>query len=162
MIFRQASRAGQLAQTQTAKRMVGFIWHQRGHGSSEPNKYSLASSLLNSVPSTGSLALKKFMYNLYAYIIKYTNFHAFPWHIEQYSSVFTSEKQVQCLANPESRGCLFRHLPAHSRPTPLQVSQKQQRNLESKVSKMLCHLLLNMNSPQWTTEAAVSMTDRHL
>jgi hypothetical protein len=82
------------------------------------------------------------MYNLYAYISKYTTFHAFPWHIEQYSSVFTTEKQVQRLANRESRGCLFRHLPAHSRPTsPLQVSLKQRRNLVSKVSNMYFHFI---------------------
>jgi hypothetical protein len=85
--------------TQRVKRIVGIIWHQHSHGSSEPNKYSLVSSLLNAVPSTGSLMLKKFMYNLYAYVSKYTNFHAFPRHIEQYSSVFTTEKQVQHLAN---------------------------------------------------------------
>jgi hypothetical protein len=122
--------------------MVGFIWYQHSHRSSEPNKYSLVSSLLNAVPSTGLLALKKFMYNLYAYISKYTNFHAFPWHIEQYSSVFTTEKQVQCLANRESCGCLFCHLPAHSRPTsPLQVSPKQRRNPISKVSNMYFHFI---------------------
>jgi hypothetical protein len=46
-------------------------------------------------------------YVQYAYISKYTNFHAFPWHIEQYSSVFTTEKQVQHLANRESHRCLF-------------------------------------------------------
>ena len=74
-----------------AKQMVGSIWHQHSHSSSEPNKYSLASSLLCVVPSSGSLILKKFSYNLYAHISKYTNFYAFPWHIEQYRSVFTTE-----------------------------------------------------------------------
>jgi len=63
-------------------------------------KYSLASSLLHAVPSTRSLALKKFMYVSYTYIDKSTNFYAFPWHIEQYRSVFTTESHVQHLDNP--------------------------------------------------------------
>ena len=83
----------------TAKRMVGSIWHQHSHGSSEPNKHSLASSLLRVVSSSGSLALKKFRYNLDAYISKYTNFYAFLWHIEQYRSIFTTESHVQRLDN---------------------------------------------------------------
>ena len=116
--------------------MVGSIWHQHSHSSSEPNKYSLVSSLLRVVPSSGSLALKKFTYKLDVYISKYPNFYAFPWHIEQYRSVFTTESHVQRLDNLWITQMLILS-PAHFCPTsPLQVSPKQQRNQVSKVSNM--------------------------
>jgi len=54
------------------------------------------------------------------YIDKYTIFYAFPWHIEQYRSVFTTESHVQRLDNP-SVTQMFIHCipspPAHSCPT---------------------------------------------
>ena len=84
---------------QMVKRMVGSIWHQHSHGSSEPNKYSLASSLLRVVPSSGSLGLKKFSCSLHTYISKCTNFYAVPWHIERYRWVFTTGSHVLCLDN---------------------------------------------------------------
>ena len=38
LIFRQPSQAGQFVRTQMAKRIVGSIWHQHSHRSSEANK----------------------------------------------------------------------------------------------------------------------------
>ena len=145
--------------------MVGSIWHQHSHSSSEPNKYSLASSLLSVVPSSGFLALKKFSYNfkcIYKQIYKFLCLCMAYWVIQvSFHYWITTELHVQCLDDLWIMWMLILS-PAHFRPTSqLQVSPQQQRNQVSKVSNVFYFILLlnMMNSLQWTTEAVVSMTD---
>ena len=72
----------------------------------KPNKYSLGISLLRVVPSTCSLALKKFRYTFYVYVNEYTNFYIFPWHIEQYSKgVPARESHTSIRLGSPAAGC---------------------------------------------------------
>ena len=96
----------------------------------KPNKYSLGISLLQVVPSTRSLVLKKIRYTLYAYVNEYASFYAFPWRIEQYRLVFTTESHVQRLDNVWITRLIM------SIPSVLTVSQPRPPNLSKTAGEL--------------------------